>query len=648
MMSWSVVASLVVLGALFVCGSAQSCTNSLGDEPCDVLIAEEGCIKLNVRLACRLGCDACDSFEIANPLSLRQTAAIYGGNHVVTWDRLPFDCTARGEFTLVRNDRLGLRVHALFKRPLGMRTSVTKAISIRGGPGSNRLQIGVNDNLSSGATSEGQCKLIHWVGNTRVTEAQVAKLGGYGGIARIDQFGFFLYKMDVQEGARVTVTLRYAEIQGCYLDRVIVFMPERMKQGTRGLMGTPDNNLYNDWHSRSGSIFSVPARKSRYFLEAYNYCKRNWCIRLPGGSFLKYNGLGSFYANQHCNDGYSGLYNFASATTEMRKVCGNFNYECLHDAVSTGKASEGVETNLLIGEMETATVIFKRGLRIEPRAIRANKATTVLISVKLDAFVEDLEGFGVWKLNEDTLAREGEPLFILRDNGDVAEGDDLAEDFVFSNVNAITLGNGYAAGYTVIPLIRGSYRFNMQPLIFTLPLATRGFSPASGLTIPSTNNLRFELKNVFSIYIEVKYIWPEYQNDLDTGTRFFDGKAGYNCPGGPFIEHTSGDDDTTGGIETTNVQVGKAWSKNLWSSNTVIFLHAHWFLFGTGDGPVTVSIVAKQRGLDRPKANASMSMAVTPKRTTGCSANDPTTRVGRLTINKNPSGSYVFRLLPEI
>jgi len=89
------------------------------------------------------------------------------------------------------------------------------------------------------------------------------------------------------------VKLRMGYFEGCLL-QTCYYIPA--SDNIIGLLGTPDNDVTNDWMKRDGTILPIPTdRFDRVGPAAYDYCTMNWCITDYTESIFHYNEIAFGY-----------------------------------------------------------------------------------------------------------------------------------------------------------------------------------------------------------------------------------------------------------------------------------------------------------------------------------------------------------------
>jgi hypothetical protein len=89
----------------------------------------------------------------------------------------------------------------------------------------------------------------------------------------------------------------------------------------------------------------------------------------------------------------------------------------------------------------------------------------------------------------------------------------------------------------------------------------------------------------------IEYSWQLTQKDLDTNTTFLSHTAGYRGSNDSPYLHWGGDNTSTGGSETTTVDLAKARADGLLpNAATTILLNAGWYTPSQGRGPARISV----------------------------------------------------------
>lgn len=95
--------------------------------------------------------------------------------------------------------------------------------------------------------------------------------------------------------------------------------------------------------------------------------------------------------------------------------------------------------------------------------------------------------------------------------------------------------------------------------------------------------------------LQIEYRWAVNQRDLDTGTMFLTHTAGFACGDrGPYLNF-SGDDTSTGGLETVLVDLNDAFDAGEISTAATVALNAGWYRPANGSGPATLTVALKHK-----------------------------------------------------
>lgn len=92
--------------------------------------------------------------------------------------------------------------------------------------------------------------------------------------------------------------------------------------------------------------------------------------------------------------------------------------------------------------------------------------------------------------------------------------------------------------------------------------------------------------------LQVTYTWPLNQQDLDTGTQFLGSQVGFDCDETNPYQLFSGDDRTSGGMETAIIDLQTSFNAGDWtaSSGVLVNLRAGWYTPAGGSGPASVTV----------------------------------------------------------
>lgn len=253
------------------------------------------------------------------------TASLVTDPHLRTFDGLSFDCQASGEFILARSSSVELMVQGRFSGP-STSGSVFKAIAIREGD-SPTLQVSFE-----AANGSSTCPLQLTVdGDERAFET--ATFGNDGSLSiNVGSGSSPFVQVSSASGCIVGFVPRLSRTFGCYLESFSLSVPPSLAPGITGLLGTPNDDVSDDWQDQNGTVLSAPDTASgRLYEAAYSYCTTNWCIRDPEASIFAYEAGQSHSDFALCDRPYVRP-DVESASPELVALCGG-SVECLIDGV---------------------------------------------------------------------------------------------------------------------------------------------------------------------------------------------------------------------------------------------------------------------------------------------------------------------------
>jgi hypothetical protein len=112
-----------------------------------------------------------------------------------------------------------------------------------------------------------------------------------------------------------------------------------------------------------------------------------------------------------------------------------------------------------------------------------------------------------------------------------------------------------------------------------------------------------------NVNLIVTYNWPNDEKDLDSRTVFAGGAAGFNLPGGTYLNWL-GDEQGAGQEETTIVDLYDAWKSGVFGTTTVVGAGADWYTPDDGSGPATISVALED--INTEKQYQVQSLAIIP------------------------------------
>ena len=255
---------------------------------------------------------------------------------------------------------------------------------------------------------------------------------------------------------------------------------------------------------------------------------------------------------------------------------------------------------------------------------------------------EALTSFIVYRIDPETREIGSTALFELFDSG--VGADNVANDGIFTNVLAVCSDiAGESFGFHVVPVLNGVEDASL-PFVTSSLNAVRSYLAASGIG----GGVGDIISNITETSIEdltlvIEYSWPADQPDLDTGTFFLGNGVGFRCSSSTDYIEFSGDNTSTGGIETARIRLGSSFAGGLWSLQVSVFLNAGWYSC-SGQGPASVTVFTEKPSNDGSViVGTAVSFAMDP----GCQNACSNTLVERLDVQVDElGGNVVVAVLP--
>lgn len=210
-------------------------------------------------------------------------AQVWGDPHVVTFDKLKYDCQGRGEFVLLKSTHPNdpLAIHGVFKDTGGFakNPSVTRSVAIQVVPGVPVLHVSIPD-----MPVNGQCGFsysvtssmnpindivsyfaVNYPGQVDVMSSNKAVIINYPGV-----------------GARVEITVHSGRFSsfGCRMRAKACISPEA-HGGTNaivGLLGNPTGKTNDDWMQNPDKYTPIPLPNGNPRKAGTDYCIDQWCV----------------------------------------------------------------------------------------------------------------------------------------------------------------------------------------------------------------------------------------------------------------------------------------------------------------------------------------------------------------------------------
>jgi len=210
-------------------------------------------------------------------------AQVWGDPHVVTFDKLKYDCQGRGEFVLLKSTHPNdpLAIHGVFKDTGGFakNPSVTRSVAIQVVPGVPVLHVSIPD-----MPVNGQCGFsysvtssmnpindivsyfaVNYPGQVDVMSSNKAVIINYPGV-----------------GARVEITVHSGRFSsfGCRMRAKACISPAAHGGANAivGLMGNPTGQTNDDWMQNPDKYTPIPLPNGNPRKAGTDYCIDQWCV----------------------------------------------------------------------------------------------------------------------------------------------------------------------------------------------------------------------------------------------------------------------------------------------------------------------------------------------------------------------------------
>ena len=164
--------------------------------------------------------------------------------------------------------------------------TVTKAVVIKAS--SEMPEIQVNVPFSA---MDGVCKPYAYVGKESRDIASLDK--GQDKfqsevLAEGKKHGIVIYFVDSK--VQVTLWAKASSKNGCVLGTSVCLDHDSplVNDSVVGLLGTPNNDLSDDWMTGEAADIAIPETARERLVEGYDYCVDNWCIRNEEESLFVY------------------------------------------------------------------------------------------------------------------------------------------------------------------------------------------------------------------------------------------------------------------------------------------------------------------------------------------------------------------------
>lgn len=221
--------------------------------------------------------------ENFKPVCTGPTGVVWGDPHLITYDKLKYDCQGRGEFVIAMTKESDpLQIHGRFTDTQGSATgpSVMRSIAIVVDPSVPVLQVSIPD-----MPVDGSCAFSFSEGldeyPIRTEDVSSYMTEEYAGKANVfingDKSVVITYP-DKQARIELVTKQSKSERFGCRMRANICVTPENHGGADNfvGLLGTPNGDQSDDWiNSATNSMITLPGNPKK---EGTPYCNANWCV----------------------------------------------------------------------------------------------------------------------------------------------------------------------------------------------------------------------------------------------------------------------------------------------------------------------------------------------------------------------------------
>jgi hypothetical protein len=288
--------------------------------------------------------------ENAGTVCTGPTGRFSGDPHLITFDKVYYDCQGKGEFVVVdaNGPHGSFKAQARYMYGAVTSVSVTKSVVFQF-PNAPKIQIDVPEAIPSSncdysyyIDDEGKPNFKSLKNNDHITATFVGS----------DTIAFD----HPISGARVEISKKVSKNNGCVL-AFQMCIPEDTT--SRGLLGVPNDLPDDDWTKPDGTVVDIPeSRRDLRFEPALTYCK-SWCIDAPNTpnsvnmpSMFKYtNGKDHAYYSDCAapfDDGIEIM--ITNIPPEILEFCGEEDDGCIIDGIGGDKDDaknlKGVEREL--------------------------------------------------------------------------------------------------------------------------------------------------------------------------------------------------------------------------------------------------------------------------------------------------------------
>jgi len=279
----------------------------------------------------------------------------FGDPHIITFDRLGFDCQAAGEFVMVKSlddpsFQIQERFTAVESSSNCTRASVSTGIVMQD-TDMPTVQISTpRTGQTNSLNTINSCPIDIFVDG--VPTALGDPIGNNVGVGWWDM-GVDINNHNSQ--VRIQIRVETSATFGCHF-LTSVFLPDtfRPAETLLGLLGTCNFDESDDWRTSDGAILPVPTTlEEKLFSTSYNYCVDNWCIHDEADSIFIYGSGESFGDIYQCDVAYANEIEdqVSNPPQALVDICGD-SVVCLVDGLC-GDESDAIATRMNENMIET-------------------------------------------------------------------------------------------------------------------------------------------------------------------------------------------------------------------------------------------------------------------------------------------------------
>lgn len=529
-----------------------------------------------------------------------QTGRLSGDPHVFSFDGQFFDCQARGEFTLVKNTMgAEFEIQARFAETKS-HFSLTTGIVISH-EGSRKHTVFIPTLRTTKSLTIRGCPIGYFRGDSprKIPTGTRRERGVTIKVNKLDSISF-----DYTSGLSVKITPGKFGTFGCNLWNVQVRLSGKILKNAqvRGVLGTPNGDVSDDWRSRNGS--KIPFRS----ISDYKYCSENWCITDPSQSLFEYEDGTSHSSFMKCGTPEGPMLDLTAAGADLKRLCGD-NPACLLDGIAGGKEAA---FELLKADADHIDFAKENGnLQFFPPKVANALPVTVRITLdfKKEPFQRlfGVQKFKVYQIDRVSGARGG-LVFDLVDDGSSVSGDARAKDRIFSSQQAIQIDEvSGKMSFEAIPVVRGREIPSSELRTRKIDAIT-SFSQETGLGESEPDKKVISYVGLTGLELVVIYTWKSTQVDLDSATEFASDVGGPGCFGfGDYVTFL-GDVRTAGGSEIAVVDFERARRDGVLS---MVTFSASWFQ-AVSEAAASLTVVLRDSRTKREVRGKRATIAITP------------------------------------